>query len=104
MYNYTSWHTTLTIVFQIFIISIYAICIYTYTYRDNIVIESNTSIIIFLYILYITFINHILYNVFSESAFSVIAPKSWNSLPYDIRCVKSISLFKRKLYVHFKSL
>ena len=23
---------------------------------------------------------------FSESAFSVIAPKSWNSLPYDIRC------------------
>ena len=41
---------------------------------------------------------------FSESAFSVIAPKSWNSLPYDIRCVSSISLFKRKLYVHFKSL
>ena len=24
---------------------------------------------------------------YSESAFSVIAPKSWNSLPYDIRCV-----------------
>ena len=41
---------------------------------------------------------------FSESAFSVIAPKSWNSLPYDIRRVSSISLFKRKLYVHFKSL
>ena len=41
---------------------------------------------------------------FSESAFLVIAPKSWNSLPYDIRCVSSISLFKRKLYVHFKSL
>ena len=40
----------------------------------------------------------------SESAFSVIAPKSWNYLPYDIRCVTSISLFKRKLYVHFKSL
>ena len=41
---------------------------------------------------------------FSESAFSVIAPKSWNSFPYDIRCVTSISLFKSKLYVHFKSL
>ena len=41
---------------------------------------------------------------FYESAFSVISPKSWNSLPYDIRCVTSISLFKRKLYVHFKSL
>ena len=40
---------------------------------------------------------------FSESAFSVIAPKSWNSLPYDTRCVTSISFFKRKLYVHFKS-
>ena len=42
--------------------------------------------------------------VFSESAFMVIAPKSWNSLPYDIRCVTSLSLLKRKLYVHFKSL
>ena len=41
---------------------------------------------------------------FSESAFSVIAPKSWHSLPYYIRCVTSISLFKRKLYVHSKSL
>ena len=42
--------------------------------------------------------------VFSELAFSVIAAKSWNSLPYDIRCVTSISLFRCKLYVHFKSL
>ena len=41
---------------------------------------------------------------FSESALSVIAPKSWNSLPYDIRCVTSIPLCKRKLYIHFKSL
>ena len=41
---------------------------------------------------------------YSESAFSVIDPKSLNSLPYDIRCVASLSLFKRKLYVHFKSL
>ena len=41
---------------------------------------------------------------FSESAFSVIALKSWNSMPYDIRCVTSLSLCKRKLYVHFKSL
>ena len=30
---------------------------------------------------------------YSESAFSVIAPKSWNSLPYDIRCITSLSLF-----------
>ena len=35
---------------------------------------------------------------YSESAFSVIAQKSWNSLPYDIRCITSFSLFKRKLY------
>ena len=41
---------------------------------------------------------------YSESAFSVIAPKRWNSLPYDIRCITSLSLFKHKLYVHFKSL
>ena len=30
---------------------------------------------------------------YSGSAFSDIAPKIWNSLPYDIRCVTSISLF-----------
>ena len=41
---------------------------------------------------------------YSESAFSVIASKSWNSLTYEIRCVTSLSLFKRKLCVHFKSL
>ena len=41
--------------------------------------------------------------VCSESAFSDIAPKSWNSLPYDIRCTSSLSYLKRKLYVHFKS-
>ena len=41
---------------------------------------------------------------FSESDVSVIAPKSWNSLPYDIPCIITLSLFKRKLYVHFKSL
>ena len=33
----------------------------------------------------------------SESAFSVVAPKYWNALPYDIRCLKSLSLFKCKL-------
>ena len=27
---------------------------------------------------------------YSGSAFSVIAPTSWNSLPYDIRCITSI--------------
>ena len=40
---------------------------------------------------------------YSESAFLVITPKIWNSLPYYIRCVTSLSLFKRKLYVNFKS-
>ena len=28
----------------------------------------------------------------------------YKHIPYDIRCVTSLSLFKRKLYVHFKSL
>ena len=36
--------------------------------------------------------------VFSASVFSVISPKRWKLLPYDIRCVISLSLFKRKLY------
>ena len=34
---------------------------------------------------------------YSESDFSVTPPKIWNSLPYDIHYVTSISLFKRKL-------
>ena len=40
----------------------------------------------------------------SESAFSVVAPKYWNSLPYDIRCLKSLSLFKCKLSTHLLTL
>ena len=38
------------------------------------------------------------------SAFSVVAPKYWNSLPYDIRCLKSLSLFKCKLSTHLLTL
>ena len=33
---------------------------------------------------------------YSKSDVLVIAPKSWNSLPYDIRCTTSFSLFKCK--------
>ena len=40
----------------------------------------------------------------SESAFSVVAPKYWNALPYDIRCLKSLSLFKCKLSTHLLTL
>ena len=40
----------------------------------------------------------------SDSAFSVVAPKYWNSLPYDIRCLKSLSLFKCKLSTHLLTL
>ena len=40
----------------------------------------------------------------SESAFSVVAPKYWNALPYDIRCLKSRSLFKCKLSTHLLTL
>ena len=40
----------------------------------------------------------------TATAFSVIAPKSCSSLTYNIRCTSSLALFKRKLYVHFKSL
>ena len=34
------------------------------------------------------------YLTYFKSAFLIIAPKSWNSLPYDIHCVTSLSLFK----------
>ena len=40
----------------------------------------------------------------SESAFSVVDPKYWNALPYDIRCLKSLSLFKCKLSTHLLTL
>ena len=36
----------------------------------------------------------------SKSAFSVVAPKYWNALPYDIRYLKSLSLYKCKLSTH----
>ena len=40
----------------------------------------------------------------SESAFSVVAPKCWNAIPYNIRCMKSLSLFKCKLSTHLLKL
>ena len=40
----------------------------------------------------------------SESAFSVIDTKYWNALPYDIRRLKSLSLFKYKLSTHILTL
>ena len=40
----------------------------------------------------------------SKSAFSVVAPKYWNALPYEIRCLKSLSLFKCKLSTHLLTL
>ena len=45
-----------------------------------------------------------IYLVYSKSTVLVVASKICNSLPYDIRCTTSLSLFKRKLYVNFKSL
>ena len=36
---------------------------------------------------------------YSESDFSVIDIQIWHSLPYDILCTESLSLFKLNLYV-----
>ena len=40
----------------------------------------------------------------SESAFSVVAPKYWNSLPYEIMYLKSLSIFKCKLSTYLLTL
>ena len=40
----------------------------------------------------------------SESAFSVVAPKHWNALPYEIRCLKSLTIFKCKLSTYLLTL
>ena len=40
----------------------------------------------------------------SESAFSMIDPTYCNALPYEIRYLKSLSLFKRKLSTHLLTL
>ena len=53
---------------------------------------------IILYLLCSTLSDH------SESAFYVIAPKYWNALPYDIRCLASLSLFKCKLSTNLLTL
>ena len=39
-----------------------------------------------------------------KSAFSIVSPKYWNALPYDIRCLKSLSLFEYKLSTHILTL
>ena len=44
------------------------------------------------------------YLAYSESAFSVISSKSWNSLTYDINYTTSLLFLKYKLCVYFKSL
>ena len=39
--------------------------------------------------------------VSSERAFSVAAPRAWNSLPVDIRLITDTKLFKKKLKIFF---
>ena len=39
--------------------------------------------------------------VSSEQAFSVTAPRAWNSLPVDIRLITDTKLFKKKLEIFF---
>ena len=34
---------------------------------------------------------------FGDKAFSNAGPKLWNSLPYDIRCIDSVDIFKSRL-------
>ena len=40
----------------------------------------------------------------SESAFSMVAPKYWNALPYEIICLKYLSIFKCKLSTYILTL
>ena len=40
----------------------------------------------------------------SESAFSVVAPKYWKAIPYKIRCLKLLSIFKCKLSTYLLTL
>ena len=49
-------------------------------------------------------VQHSTISAHSESAFSVVAQKYWNALPYEIRCLKSLSLFKCKLSTHILTL
>ena len=37
---------------------------------------------------------------FGDRAFSVAAPKLWNSVPYEIRSAESLNQFKSKLQTH----
>ena len=40
----------------------------------------------------------------AEGAFSLQAPKIWNDLPYDLRSVNDLSVFKRKLKTYYFTL
>ena len=37
----------------------------------------------------------------TESAFSYVAPKLWNSLPLEMRMAESIDMFKKLYFEHF---
>ena len=37
----------------------------------------------------------------TEGAFSFIAPRIWNDLPYSLRCLSELSLFKKSLKTHY---
>ena len=52
----------------------------------------------------IKFVQHSTLNVHAEYAFSVVAPKYWNALSYDIKCLQSMSTFKCKLSTHLLTL
>ena len=39
-----------------------------------------------------------------DRAFACAAPKIWNSLPYDIRLITDLNMFKKKLKTHFFNL
>ena len=40
----------------------------------------------------------------AEGAFSFIGPRIWNELPYRLRCMNDLSIFKKSLKTHYFSL
>ena len=43
-------------------------------------------------------------STFGQKCFNFVAPEVWNSLPFELRCCKSLPVFKRNLNTHLKHL
>ena len=66
--------------------------------RDSSAIILGTEMIIFYLVIYPSFISKLA--TLGDRSFTYAAPRLCNALPFDVRCAKSVNIFKVKLKTH----